>query len=348
MKNLILISLSLSVLSCNFSSKPGTTISETESEKRVVRFLSDVENEKVAVFFGDDFFANYIYSDTYFKPVLFPLTTVSGKSLTRGYPIEPKPGERIDHPHHVGFWLNYGDVNGLDFWNNSNAIPDDKKDGYGTIYHDSFQIDETNGSLHAVSDWKTSDGIVLLNESTKYIFSEEGQNRIIDRITELTAIKDVSLADNKEGFIGIRVNRALEHPSTKPEIFTDANGMPSEVKQLNNDGVTGNYLSSEGLEGEAVWGTRGRWVSLRGNMEGEDVSITIFDHPNNIGYPTYWHARGYGLFAANPLGQKIFSKGKEELNLIIKKGESISISYRILIHNGSELKVDEIEKYANF
>ena len=42
---------------------------------------------------------------------------------SRGFPLEPRPGERVDHPHpQRGSWLNYGSVNGVDFWNNSTVV----------------------------------------------------------------------------------------------------------------------------------------------------------------------------------------------------------------------------------
>ena len=68
----------------------------------------------------------------------------------------------------------------------------------------------------------------------------------------------------------------------------------------------------------------------------------IFDHPTNVGYPSYWHARGYGLFAINPLGQHTFSKGKEEMSLTLEPGESVTFNYRILVISG-ETNADEIE-----
>jgi hypothetical protein len=83
-----------------------------------------------------------------------------------------------------------------------------------------------------------------------------------------------------------------------------------------------------------VWGKRAKWVSLDGTVDNKAVTVAIFDNPQNIGYPTYWHARGYGLFAANPLGQNTFSEGKEELNLSLKPGESVAFKYRILILDG--------------
>ena len=112
---------------------------------------------------------------------------------------------------------------------------------------------------------------------------------------------------------------------------------------LDNTGVTGQYTSSEGLKGDAVWGTRGRWAILTGTVESELVTLVMLDHPTNPGFPTYWHARGYGLFAANPLGQKIFSEGKQELNLTLEPGRSATFRYRILILGGTA-KPDAVER----
>jgi hypothetical protein len=323
------------VSSCNSSAKKNSTDQKSNPMNAAVHFVHDSENKKVAVYFGDQLFTNYLYVEDYYKPVLHPLITKSGQSLTRGYPIEPQPNERVDHPHHVGYWLNYGDVNGYDFWNHSDAIPADKKEGYGTVFPVSFEVDEAKGKLSIVTEWKAPDGTVLIEEHTDFVFSEKDNHRFIDRTSTLHAKEEVSLTDNKEGFLGIRVSRALEHPSTKPEIFTDANGIPSEVKVLNNEGVTGQYLSSEGIKGDDVWGTRGKWVALNGIQNGEAVAITIYDHPENLGYPTYWHARGYGLFAANPLGQKIFSEGALELNASIPKGEKLTFKFRVMISDGA-------------
>ena len=79
-------------------------------------------------------FTSYIWPTTLKKPVLFPIRTAKGTLVTRGFPLEPRAGERVDHPHHVGLWFNYGDVNGIDFWNNSDAIPAGRQaqDGHGS------------------------------------------------------------------------------------------------------------------------------------------------------------------------------------------------------------------------
>ncbi len=319
-------------------------LSEMATSVTLVRKDGD---KKVEVLVNGHLFTSYLYSEKIAKPVLFPIKSANGSELTRGFPLDPRPGERVDHPHHIGLWLNYGDVNGLDFWNNSDAIPEEKKAGYGSIVHREInRMSDGNGKaeLEVTMDWIGPDGTVLLQEHTTFIFWAEGDKRMIDRITNLTAQgKEVFFKDNKEGMLGIRVARELEHPSDKPEIFTDASGKSTAVPSLNNEGVTGHYRSSEGIERDDVWGTRGRWLNLSGVIKGEKVSIAILDHPKNVGYPTYWHARGYGLFAANPLGQKAMSGGKEELNYKLMPGKSLTFNHRIIIYSG----VDATDKILN-
>src|SRR5205823_5565770 len=155
------------------------------------------------------------------------------------------------------------------------------------------------GALEVTAEWVDVQGKALLREDTRFVFRAAAGLRAVDRITTLTAVDGpVTFVDNKEGLIGMRVARALEQPSTTPEVFTDAGGHSTAVPRLDNTGVTGHYRSSEGVEGDAVWGTRGRWTMLTGVVAGEPVTLAMLDHPKNVGFPTYWHARGYGLFAA--------------------------------------------------
>lgn len=310
----------------------------------VPRRFAIVENlsaKRLEVLVDGKPFTSYIYPDGLMKPVLYPIRTAEGAHITRGWPLDPRPGERIDHPHHVGMWLNFGDVNGLDFWNNSTAIPAEKKSRYGVIKHREVVravAGKDQAILEVALDWQKPDGTNLLREDTRFVFSGSASLRAIERITRLTALQEgVTFKDNKEGFMGIRVARELELPSNKPEILTDASGKASTIPTANQEGVSGNYRSSTGQAGEAVWGTRAQWVTLEGVIDRAPVSLAILDHPKNPGYPTFWHARGYGLFAANPLGQKLFSNGKEELNLKLAAGQSVSFRHKVLIHSGSHL-----------
>lgn len=294
---------------------------------------------RVDVTIGGKPFTSYIWPTTIKKPVLYPLRAADGTTVTRGFPLEPRPGERVDHPHHVGLWFNYGDVNGLDFWNNSDAIEPEDRPKMGTIVHRAITSASgggTRGTLVAESDWLAPDNTVLLKQTTTYTFSGDAKTRFVDLEVKLTAEdKRVALTDNKEGVLGIRVARQLEEPTSKPEVFTDASGRLTTVASLDNTGVNGVYLTSAGKKGSTVWGTRGKWCILTGTVNKSPVTLAIFDRPGNPGYPTYWHARGYGLFAANPLGQKALSDGKETLNFALEPQQSAIFTYRIAIASGN-------------
>lgn len=324
--------------------------SNTGEAQKKVSFVKNDAAQKIDVMIDGKLFTSYLYSSKIDKPVLYPLETASGLLVTRGFPLAPRPNERTDHPHHIGIWFNYGDVNGLDFWNNSYAIPDSAKHKYGSIRHQQLLKSEgsaKSGTLVVSANWVDIKGQILLKEVTTYTFSGDDMHRYIDRSTTLSAQADkVDFKDNKEGVFGIRVARELEIPADKPEIFTDANGIPTKVAVLNNEGVTGKFLTSEGKTGNDVWGTRGKWCIMYGKKQGEDVSISIIDNKANPGYPTYWHARGYGLFAANTLGQEALSNGKTKLNYSLAPGKSVTFKYKVIVTNGARPTNAELDKWA--
>jgi Methane oxygenase PmoA len=311
------------------------------------KFIKKDTDKKIDVMIDNQLFTSYFYpnEDVLKKAVLYPIYTANGTTITRGWPLDPRPGERVDHPHHVGMWFNYEDVNGDDFWNNSNTPPRPTST-YGTIIHTGFKkINQKKGLMTVTADWLSNSRAVVLKEETTFKFYGKGKQRFIERTSTLTAQGEkVVFKDVKDGMIALRVARELEHPSTKAEIFTDAAGVATKVPALDNTGISGNYLNSNGIKGDDVWGKRANWVNLRGQIKDEKISVVIFDHPKNVGYPTYWHARGYGLFAANPLGQNIFSEGKENLNLTLKPGESVTFKYKIMIAGElteAEIKAEE-------
>lgn len=335
------------------SGDPDARASATgEPAAPTIEVLPDESAQRVDVRVDGEPFTAYIWPASAKKPTLFPLLTASGVPVTRGYPLDPRPGERTDHPHQIGLWLNYGQVNGIDFWGNSDARDPEDAPRLGTVEHREIRSAVSGpgeGSLDVTAEWVDRSGQALLREETRYVFRAGDAFRGIDRITTLTALdQPVTFADTKEGMLGMRVTRALEQPSTEPVVLTEQDGSTTTVPVADTAGVTGRYRSSEGLTGDAVWGTRARWTALDGVVDGEPVSVAILDHPSNPGFPTYWHARGYGLFSANPLGQKDFSEGREELGLSLQPGESVTMRYRVLILSGAET-TDRIEgEYQDF
>ena len=309
------------------------------------------EQKQVDILYNGKLMTAYCYYDSIRKPFLFPINTVDGVTVTRGYPLQPRTGDRTDHPHHTGLWMNYESVNGLDFWNNSTAIAPERRSLYGTIRHDRLLIQKATrdqATLVVAANWHRPDGKVLLRESTTFLFRIQGNQFLIDRIATLTAQDTtVFFKDVKDGFLAIRVARELEMPSREKSDFVDAQGNITTVPALGNEQVSGMYYNSEGASGDSVWGTKGRWAMLQGRKDGRRITVGIFDHPANPGYPAYWHARGYGLFSLNPLGRKVFSNGKEELNFIMKPGETSRFHYRILIASGEFVDAREMNKMSD-
>lgn len=318
-------------------------------QKHIIQVAPVKEQNIIVITENGKPFTEFLYPDSLEKPMLYPIYAPDGNLITRGFPIAPRPGEPTDHPHHIGLWLNYEKVNGLDFWNNSFAIPADKKHLYGWIRTNGI-LQTKNGDkgvLEYGADWTNQQKDILLKEATTFIFYANDHERIIDRTTTLTAERDVVFEDAKDGLLGLRVAHELELPSKDARQFVDDKGNITKVAANNNSGVTGNYITSKRKQGDSAWGTRANWCMLYGKINDDTISIAIIDHPKNPGHPTYWHARGYGLFAANPLGQKIFSNGAEQLNFKLQKGKSVTFRYRIVIASAkNRLSVNEVDKLS--
>lgn len=331
-KSLTLLAAVLLFFSCGQGTK---TANQHKKEALKVTLEKDEAGNKVNVMVDGKLFTSYWWPDSVYKPILYPILTAEGTAVTRGFPIKARPGERQDHRHQVGNWFNYGNVNGYDFWGNGSTGKRDEVKG-GQIKHVSLgDLKDGDGeaSMETNASWVDPQGKELLSEHTVFHFIAEDSVRIIDRIATWTATNgDVVFKDTKEGSFGIRVARQLELPS-KEDVSSD-------------EEVTGNYRSSEGVTGEAVWSTRAKWMDLYGNIGDEHISLVIVDHPKNLNYPTYWHARGYGLFAANPFGVKDFTNGAEELNYTLATGESLTMRYRIIVSDGIPLTDEQINAYA--
>lgn len=101
----------------NNSSKKGSDGAELKATLINTSFLE----KKIDVIIDGKLFTSFCWPDNVYKPVLYPVYTSEGTVVTRGFPLEPREGESTDHAHHVGIWLNYGAVNGIDFWGNGST-----------------------------------------------------------------------------------------------------------------------------------------------------------------------------------------------------------------------------------
>ncbi len=257
------------------------------------------------------------------KPVLFPLIGPSGHEMTRGYPIRPVgPKEKKDHIHHRSFWFTHGDVNGIDFWA--------ENDKSGTIVHRKFEAvaGGTSGRIVTVNDWMSPSGKRVCEDRRLFTFHSDGNRRWIDVEIVVTASDgEVVFGDTKEGAFGVRV----------------AGSMRTELP----DG--GTIINSRGDKDKAAWGKPAEWVDYYGPVGGDVVGLAILNHPSSFRFPTYWHVRTYGLFAANPFGLHDFLRDKSvDGSHRLAPGESFRLRYRVVLHSGDE-KAGEIARvYAEY
>ncbi|MCR4860009.1 MAG: PmoA family protein [Bacteroidales bacterium] len=315
-------------------------------KKADVTFVRDDAARKVDVNIGGTYFTSYFYPQDMEKQVLWPIVSASGKDITRGYPRAPRAFESTDHPHHVGLWFNFGDVNGLDFWNNSFAIPAERKPSYGSVVFDKI-VSAENGKLVTLANWVDNDGKVLLKEETTFTFEGTENERSIVRKAVLTAVEPVLFNENKEGMLGLRVDRAFQKPSNRPERYTDANGIVTEVAVVNNEGICGEYVNSLGDKGDDVWSKRAEWTMLNGTKEGDDISILIIDSKDNPNFPAWSHARGYGLFAVNSMGGHDFDKTlPEPVQLKLEPSQSVTFTYKVIVKDNGFLTSEEASARA--
>jgi len=306
----------------NMLAKYRTTTTALEMAKQGGQKVNFVRGEnRIDVTVGGKLFTSYYYGGELTKPVLFPVMSPSGIAVNRGFPLEPAEGESEDHPHHVGVFFTYDEVNEDGFWNNTTSPPQIKH-----VKVVEMASGQGDGKLSVVMHWVGKSGEVLLEEKREMVFHADESGYAVDFSIDLTAQNEkVVFGDTKEGMFAIRV-----------------------AEWLKEDGGSGRYLSSEGdRKEENVWGKRARWVCLEGEKDGRAVGIAIFNHPDSVNYPTYWHARGYGLFSANPLGQYAFEKGRglknpEALNLTLQRGETANFRFRMVVYEGGKTS-EELE-----
>jgi hypothetical protein len=248
------------------------------------------------------------------KPIIWPILGPSGKEMTRNYPMKLVQGEKRDHPHQRSLWFTHGSINGIDFWS---EIP-----GAGKVVHRDFLKCEAAGptaTITTVNDWLAADGKKQCEDTRTVTFRGDDQRRMIDFDITLKATEGtVVFGDTKEGTMGLRVPTALD------------------ARQLTGPG--GEIVNSEGQKDGAAWGKPAAWVDYHGVLDGEPVGVAILNHPSSFRFPTHWHVRDYGLFAANPFGLHDFhsSKDKDEGAYTLPAGESMTLRYRFIFHRGDE------------
>jgi hypothetical protein len=241
------------------------------------------------------------------KPYYFPLFGPSGALMTRSYPMKKVEGDKVDHPHHRSFWFTHGTVNKVDFWSEA--------PNHGTIRETSRPTvvgGAAVGVIRTTDDWIGPDGKKVCEDERVVTIYDTKAARILDLDITLKATEGpVTFGDTKEGMFGLRVASSMDVTAKKG----------------------GRIVNAEGITDKDAWGKASPWVDYSGPVAGKTVGVAILNHPESFRYPTTWHVRDYGLFAANPFGWHDFGQ-KTSGEYVVPKGESIRFRYRIILHDG--------------
>jgi hypothetical protein len=293
---------------------------------------------QIEVAIGGKPFTTYFIDPHVSKPYLMPLRSAKGTIVTRGYPDKNEVPAGSEHdrsfePHQRPLYFGHGNIDGLDYWQEevfAKYFTDHGRQAYGRmalVKVDKAEGGPDSGVIRAEFNLLAPGGRIIGGETQAFTFRGDEQTRTIDcEFTVHATHGPLTIGDSKEGSFGIRVVKELNSPPAR-------------------------MVNSAGAEGEkAIWGKRADWVNYDGTVNGEELGIAVFDHPKSFRHPTTWHARGYGLFAANPFGLRAFtSDPMQDGSWTIPDGQSLTFRYRVLIHQGDvrTAKVaDAYQKYA--
>lgn len=267
------------------------------------------------------------------KPYLMPLRTPSGIVVTRAFPegnsvsgLDPKAPSF--EPHQRPLYFGHGNLDGLDFWQEpvfDRYYTDHGHQAYGhmrlkAIEQATEAADKATATVRARFSLSDPNERVVAEQTQSYTFQGNDRARIVDCEFVLYATAGpLAIGDTKEGTFGIRLAPELSAPHD-------------------------HMLNSHGDRGEpSIWGKTADWVSYSGTISGRAVGIAVFDSPDSFRHPTTWHARAYGLLAANPFGAREFRRDRnQDGSWTVPEGESLRFRYRVVIWDG-ELSPGELD-----
>jgi hypothetical protein len=309
--------------------------------------------DRVRVEIGGQLFTEYVYGDGATRPYCYPLLAPDGTSLSRDFPMKQTAGEDTDHPWHRSLWFAHSIVNGVDFWNEGTGDAGRSPKEKGKTMHDALveTMSGAEGIIHARNRWVAPDGKLICTDDRTIRFRGTTDARMIDYEVTLHALPDAPLlmGDNKDGTMAMRLAQWMTMPHKSQGGGASITGASSNV--LSASTSNGHIVTANGDRDAAAWGKRADWCDYFAEHNGKTYGVAIFDHPQNLRHPTWWMARDYGLFGANPFGQHDYENLKDQPHIgdyTIPAGGSLTLRYRFYFHIGDEKAAKIADRYADY
>ena len=268
------------------------------------------EGDSVKITVAGRPFTEYYHGDKAPKPYLGPLYGPYGEQITR------LNFEEKEHKHHRSLWFSHGIVNGVDTWGEAAGK-------HGWILTQSVEDAVSSDAYTAFTVknlWTDHDKNPLADDTTVFRFYNTPASAcVFDAELTLTAsYGDVTLGATKEGGpLAVRVNYNLTVPNT------------------------GRFeTGAGGVNEKEIWMSRAPWCDYYGIEDGHTVGVAILDNPANTRYPCWWHARDYGLMAAN-----YFNLGGD---MLIPAGSAETFRFRVVTHSGNAAQAGIAAKFTDY
>ncbi len=325
MRDLMTVQRAVSILAASILMTLFTTRAQAAEQGVQITRLKD----RLRVEIDGRLFTEYRFANVP-RPFFYPVNWLDGETgMTRNYPmVEGVKGEETDHKHHRGVWFAHRHVSGHDFWGETPKS--------GKIVHDKFLEIKSGrdvGVIRHATKYISLEGKQICSDVREIRIHRRPEGRMLDfNVTVKASNQDIVMEDDKDAGMGIRVPHTMK------------------VSYRSKKAAGGHMVNSEGDRDIDCWGKAAKWLDAHGMAGDKHLGVAIMDHPDNPRFPTWWHARTYGLITANAFGKRHFERLKDPTagELKIAQGGSRSWKYRFYWHEGDEKQGKVEQRWREF
>lgn len=249
------------------------------------------------------------------KPYFHPLATIDGSVLTG---LRPK-----DHPWHRAVWFSWKFINGLNYWEEDRTSG--KSEGITELKSVKYNLTKQFGAdFNLELTYHPPRGQDLMKEdrSVRLSAPSEDGSYFMDWESTFTAMADEVILDRT--------------PLQSEPNGQSWGGYAGFSARLNNELWDVKAINDKG-ETKELHGNLSRWITYEAkNLKGQLVTMTIFDHPQNLNHPNKW-------FISNDAETPFYYFSPAlifDSKLILKKGDKVHLKYRLLVNAG---ELDQIK-----